>query len=272
MSKELSKNASELLTKIRDKGPLVWNFSNFVSMDIAANALLSIGASPAMAHAKEEAKDFTEICKAISGALTINIGTFDPYWQECALEAAKNASENNVPWVLDPVGAGASGFRNKNVEELIKFKPTILRGNGSEIMAVAGLSGGGKGVDSTSTSNDALDAAMSIAKKNKIIVAVTGAIDYVTDGNVTYAIEGGHEMMTKVTATGCALSCLIGAAIAVGENKLLSTASIIGIYGLAGEMAIKVSKGPGSLRMNLLDNLYNISANDIISNLKIKNV
>ena len=80
MSKELSKNASELLTKIRDKGPLVWNFSNFVSMDIAANALLSIGASPAMAHAKEETKDFTEICKAISGALTINIGTFDPYW------------------------------------------------------------------------------------------------------------------------------------------------------------------------------------------------
>ena len=119
MSKELSKNASELLTKIRDKGPLVWNFSNFVSMDIAANALLSIGASPAMAHAKEEAKDFTEICKAISGALTINIGTFDPYWQECALEAVKNANENNVPWVLDPVGAGASGFRNKNVEQLI---------------------------------------------------------------------------------------------------------------------------------------------------------
>ena len=98
-------------------------------MDIAANALLSIGASPAMAHAKEEAKDFSQICKAINGALTINIGTFDPYWQECALKAAKHANENNIPWVLDPVGAGASGFRNKNVEQLIKFKPTILRGN-----------------------------------------------------------------------------------------------------------------------------------------------
>ena len=272
MSKELSKDASELLTKIRDKGPLVWNFSNFVSMDIAANALLSIGASPAMAHAKEEANDFSQICKAINGALTINLGTFDPYWQECALEAAKHANDNNIPWVLDPVGAGASVFRNKNVEQLIKFKPTILRGNGSEIMAVAGLSGGGKGVDSTSTSNDAVDSAISIAKKNKIIVAVTGAIDYVTDGHVTYAVEGGHEMMTKVTATGCALTCLIGAAIAVGENKLLSTASIIGIYDLAGEMASKVSRGPGSLRMNLLDKLYNISSDEIISNVKIKNV
>ena len=86
MSNQLSQNASELLTDIRKKGPLVWNFSNFVSMDIAANALLSIGASPAMAHAKEEANDFTQICKAINGALTINIGTFDPYWQECALK------------------------------------------------------------------------------------------------------------------------------------------------------------------------------------------
>ena len=272
MSNELSKNASELLTDIRSKVPLVWNFSNFVSMDIAANALLSIGASPAMAHAKEEAKDFSQICKTTIGALTINIGTFDPYWQECALEAAKNANENSVPWVLDPVGTGASSFRNKNVEELMKFKPTILRGNGSEIMTVAGLSGGGKGVDTTSTSNDALDAAISTAKQNKIIVAVTGATDYVTDGKITYSIEGGHEVMTKITATGCALSCLIGAAIAVGEDKLLSTASMIGIYGLAGEMASKISRGPGSLRMNLLDNLYNISSDEIISNVKIKNV
>ena len=272
MSKELSKNASELLTNIRDKGPLVWNFSNFVSMDIAANALLSIGASPAMAHAKEESKDFIEICKAINGALTINIGTFDQYWQECALEAAKHANENNIPWVLDPVGAGASSFRNKNVEELIKFKPTVLRGNGSEIMALAGLSGGGKGVDSTSTSNDALDAAISIAVQNNIIVAITGVIDYVTDGNVTYAINGGHEMMTKITATGCALSCLIGAAITVDGDKAISTASMIGIYGLAGEMASKISQGPGSLRMNLLDKLYNISTDEIISNVKIQNV
>ena len=154
----------------------------------------------------------------------------------------------------------------------MKFKPTILRGNGSEIMAVAGLSGGGKGVDSTSTSNDALDAAISIAHQNNIIVAVTGITDYVTDGSVTYAIEGGHEMMTKVTATGCALSCLIGAAIAVGENKILSAASIIGIYGLAGEIASKISQGPGSLRMKLLDQLYNISTDEIISNVKIKNV
>ena len=272
MSNNLSKNASDLLQSIRQKGPLVWNFSNFVSMDIAANALLAIGASPAMAHAKEEAGDFSQICKAINGALTINIGTFDPYWQECAREAASKANESGVPWVLDPVGAGASAFRNQNVEELMKFKPTVLRGNGSEIMAVSGISGGGKGVDSTSSSNEALDAAKAIAIKNNIIVAITGEIDYVTDGKTTYSISGGHEMMTKVTATGCALSCLIGAAIAIGEDKLLSTACIIGIYGLAGEAASKIASGPGSLRMHLLDNLANITSEDVFKNIQVNNV
>ena len=272
MNKEISIKTANLLEDIRKKAPLIWNFSNFVSMDIAANALLAIGASPAMAHAKEEANDFSQICKAINGALTINIGTFDPYWQECALEASSLANKNSVPWVLDPVGAGASSFRNKNVEELMKFKPTVLRGNGSEIMAVSGIAGGGKGVDSTSSSNEALDAAKSIANENNIIVAITGKTDYVTDGKTTYAITGGHEIMTKVTATGCALSCLIGAAIAVGEDKLLSTASIISIYGLAGEMAAKVTKGPGSLRMHLLDNLANLSASQVSENTNIKNV
>ena len=272
MNKNMSIKAANLLENIRTKAPFVWNFSNFVSMDIAANALLAIGASPAMAHAKEEANDFSQICKAISGALTINIGTFDPYWQECAKEAAKQANDNNVPWVLDPVGAGASQFRNKNVEDLMKLNPTVLRGNGSEIMAVSGISGVGKGVDSTSSSNEALDAANSIAIENKIIVAVTGEIDYVTDGKQTYAISGGHEMMTKVTATGCALTCLIGAAIAVGNDKLLSTASIIGIYGLAGEIANKISSGPGSLRMNLLDNLSNITSKQVLENVIIQNV
>ena len=272
MNKEISIKTANLLEDIRKKAPLIWNFSNFVSMDIAANALLAIGASPAMAHAKEEANDFSQICKAINGALTINIGTFDPYWQECALEASSLANKNSVPWVLDPVGAGASSFRNKNVEELMKYKPTVLRGNGSEIMAVSGITGGGKGVDSTSSSNEALDAAKSIANENNNIVAVTGKTDYVTDGNTTYAITGGHEIMTKVTATGCALSCLIGAAIAVGEDKLLSTASIISIYGLAGEMAAKVTKGPGSLRMHLLDNLANLSASQVLENANIKNV
>jgi len=109
-------------------------------------------------------------------------------------------------------------------------------------------------------------------QENKIIVAVTGETDYVTDGKTTYAVSGGHEMMTKVTATGCALTCLIGAAIAVGEDKLLSTAAMIGIYGLTGKMASKVAKGPGSLRMHLLDNLTNLTKDEVLENINIQNV
>ena len=141
----------ETLTHIRNNTPLIWNISNFVSMDIAANALLAVGASPAMAHAAEEAESFSKICKATNGALTINIGTFDNYWQQCAIKVANEANKLNIPWVLDPVGAGASEFRNKNASELLKIKPTVLRGNASEIISIANNEGEGKGVDSTSS-------------------------------------------------------------------------------------------------------------------------
>ena len=182
-------NPFDLLKEIKTKSPLVWNISNFVSMDIAANMLLAVGASPAMAHALEEAEDFSNICKAINGALTINIGTFDSHWQSCAINVAKQARLNDVPWVLDPVGAGASKFRSKNALELLKHNPTVLRGNASEIISLSGISTTGKGVDSTSSSNEALDAAKLIASNNKTIVAVTGEIDYITSGSKTYTLK-----------------------------------------------------------------------------------
>ena len=206
-------NAGNLLKEIKTKSPLIWNISNFVSMDIAANMLLSIGASPAMAHAIEEAKSFANLSKAINGALTINIGTFDKHWQKCAVKVANEAKFHDIPWVLDPVGAGASEFRSNNAKELLFLKPTVLRGNGSEIISISGISNSGKGVDSTSSSNEALDAAIKISNDNDIIVAITGEVDYVTNGSKVYAIYGGNEMMTKITATGCALTCLIGAAL-----------------------------------------------------------
>ena len=166
-------NSGKLLKEIRANSPLIWNISNFVSMDIAANMLLSIGASPAMAHAIEEAESFANLSKAINGALTINIGTFDKHWQKCAVKVANEAKLHDIPWVLDPVGAGASEFRSNNAKELLFLKPTVLRGNGSEIISISGISNSGKGVDSTSSSNEALDAAMKISNDNDIIVAIT---------------------------------------------------------------------------------------------------
>ena len=262
--------AGNLLTEIRTNVPLVWNISNFVSMDIAANLLLSIGASPAMAHAIEEANSFSNLCKAINGALTINIGTFDMHWQNCALKVATEAKSKKIPWVLDPVGAGASEFRNRNAQELLSLKPTVLKGNGSEIISISGQKNSGKGVDSTSTSNEALDAAIAIAKTNEIIVAVTGKVDYVTDGSIVYGIHGGNEMMTKITATGCALTCLVGAGLTSKQDHLLSTANILGIYSLASDKACKVVKGPGSLRTELIDVMYNLAPEEVEKNIKIE--
>ena len=263
-------NAGNLLKEIKTKSPLVWNISNFVSMDIAANMLLSIGASPVMAHAIEEAKSFANLSKAINGALTINIGTFDQHWQNCAIKIANEAKLHGIPWVLDPVGAGASDFRSKNAKELLSLKPTVLRGNGSEIISISGISNSGKGVDSTSSSNEALDAAIKISNDNDIIVAVTGEVDYVTNGSKVYAIHGGNEMMTKITATGCALTCLVGAGLTSKQDHLLSTANILGIYSLASDKACKVVKGPGSLRTELIDVMYNLAPEEVEKNIKIE--
>ena len=263
-------NAGDLLKEIKTNSPLVWNISNFVSMDIAANMLLAIGASPAMAHALEEAEDFSNICKAIKGALTINIGTFDSHWQNCAIKVAKQARLNDIPWVLDPVGAGASKFRSENSFQLLKHNPTVLRGNASEIISLSGIKSSGKGVDSTSSSNEALEAAKLIANNNKTIVAVTGEIDYVTNGTKVYAVQGGNEMMTKITATGCSLTCLIGAALTSDQDKIEATANMMGIYSVACDIASKKAKGPASLRTELIDALYNLSNNDISKNIRIE--
>ena len=265
-------NPGGILKQIRDNSPLIWNISNFVSMDIAANALLAFGASPAMAHALEEAESFAQICKAINGVLTINIGTFDKNWQECAVKVANEANKANIPWVLDPVGAGASKFRNQNASELLKLKPTVLRGNASEIISIAGNESGGKGVDSTSSSNEALDAAISLAIHHKIVVAVTGEVDYVTDGNETLSVHGGNIMMTKVTATGCALTCLIGAGLSTNQEAITTTANIMGIYSLAAEIACKNCEGPGTLKPNLLDSLYNMTPEYVNENIKISKI
>ncbi len=265
-------NPGETLSQIRKNSPLIWNISNFVSMDIAANALLAFGASPAMAHAIEEAESFSQICKSINGALTINIGTFDKYWQECAIKVANEANKYEIPWVLDPVGAGASQFRNKNASELLKLKPTVLRGNASEIISISNNEEGGKGVDSTSSSNEALDAAKSIASQYQILVAVTGEVDYVTDGTKTLSIHGGNIMMTKVTATGCALTCLIGAGLTTNQERMSSTANVMGIYSLAAEIACNNCEGPGSLKTKFLDTLYNISPKYVNEEIKISKI
>ena len=245
--------------------------TNYVSMDIAANALLAIGASPAMVHAPEEAEDFG----AIAEALVVNIGTLSADWVVGMEASAEVAGRRGRPWVLDPVGVGATAYRNETTRRLLAKNPTIVRGNASEILAaanVAGLHGEAaapKGVDSAHETSAAYAVARALARRQKCVVAATGAVDFVTDGERAVELANGSPLMTKVTALGCALSATIAAFAAVTPDAFLATAAAIGVFGVVGEMAGEAASRPGSFRVAFLDALDAVEDGDIVRRLKV---
>ena len=267
----LATEAGRLLTSLRNSRPLVQAITNFVSMDVAANALLAIGASPAMVHAKEEAADFA----GLAGALVINIGTLDETFIPGMLAAAEAAHRIGCPWVLDPVGAGATRYRDATVAKLLAFKPTIIRGNASEIMAVARVAGvtadvaAPKGVDSAHGTDEARDFAFALAKRQGCIVAATGAVDLITDGERSIRLANGSPLMAKVTALGCALSGIVAAFAAVTPDAYLATAAAVAVYGVVGEMAAEVAPRPGVFHVAFLDTLDAVEEADISRRLKL---
>lgn len=240
------------LRRLREITPLVHNITNYVAMDVSANALLAIGAAPAMVHAVEEVEEFV----SISHALVVNIGTLSPPWVEAMRRAADRAVQMGKPWVLDPVGAGATKYRTQTARELAARRPTVIRGNASEILAVGGGVEGTRGVDSAHGSDDALAAARALASRLGCVVAVTGAVDYVTDGAYTLSVANGDVMMTRVTALGCSASALTGAFLAAHLDPVFASAAALAVIGLAGEIAARDSAGPGTFRQHLLDALY----------------
>lgn len=247
------------------EAPLVHNITNLVAMDLAANVLLAVGASPVMAHARDEVADMV----GLAGALTINIGTLDPDWVEAMHLAVDRARELDKPWILDPVGAGATPYRNRVLKELLAKQPTVIRGNGSEILALKGKAAA-RGVDSANASVEALDAARSLARKTGGIVAVTGAVDYVTDGQRLAAVANGHPLMGRVTATGCALTALVGAAVAVTGEPFDGTLHALAIYGVAGELAALQADGPGTFRAHFLDALHKFDRASLAERLRVE--
>ncbi len=243
-----------LLHAIRERQPVVHNLTNFVVMNSSANALLALGASPAMVHSSDEVEDFV----VLSQALVINIGTlYSEQIAACKL-AAIRAKAAGVPWVLDPVGAGATPYRQAAADALIRLGPSVVRGNGSEILTLAhpARAGRGRGVDSLHGSESALDAARQLAENSGAVIAVTGAVDYVTDGSRVVEIHNGHPLMTRVTGLGCSATAVIGAFLAVESDALAATAAALAVFGLAGELAAERARGPGSLQVELLDTLY----------------
>lgn len=251
-----SASPARQLTSLRRASPLVHNITNHVAMTPIANTLLAIGASPLMAHALEEMQDIV----GIADALCINIGTLSGPWIDAMHLAAHTAHLAGKPWVLDPVGVGASALRQQTCRALLAYQPSVIRGNASEILALAGEASQSRGVDSGDDAREACDratqAAHALARQHDCVVAMTGAVDVVTDGRRMIRITGGHPLMGRVTAMGCALSSVVAAFIAANDASLSATATALACYACAGEHAGRIAAGPGSFVGVFMDTLY----------------
>ncbi len=248
------------LARVREKSPLVHNITNFVVMNNTANALLALGASPVMAHAVEEVKDMVNI----ASALVINMGTLNPQWVDGMLEAGKAATAKSIPVVFDPVGVGATLYRNEVAARILaECKPTFIRGNASEIMALAKENVVTKGVDSSASSDSAIDAAKRLAQETGAVVVISGPEDFITNGQEVLSTQNGSTVMARVTGMGCTATAVLGAFAGVNPNRMEAATHAMAVMGIAGEIAASKSGGPGTLQLHFLDTLYNLDEDNI---------
>ncbi|MDF2232917.1 hydroxyethylthiazole kinase [Albimonas sp. CAU 1670] len=254
------------LAAMRAGAPLVHNITNYVAMNVMANVLLAAGASPAMVHAQEEAPGFA----AIASALSVNIGTLSPAWAEAMEASAAAAVAAGKPWVLDPVAVFASPWRTEVCARLVALKPTAIRGNASEILALSGGTAAGSGVDAGDEVASAEAGARALARSSGAVVAVTGPVDLVTDGERTLRVANGHPLMPKVTALGCSLTGVVAAFLASGDDPLADVAAALAYYGLAGEIAAEGARGPGSFAVAFVDALHAITPGDLDARARIE--
>ncbi|GAA1249832.1 hydroxyethylthiazole kinase [Microbacterium phyllosphaerae] len=259
----LAATAAELLSALRETPPLTHCITNTVVTGFTANVLLALGAAPAMVDIVDEAGLFAGVA---SGVL-INLGTPTPEQREASLEAVAGANAAGTPWVLDPVAIGALPVRTALAHDLVAARPTAIRGNASEILALAGLSAGGRGVDATDTPDAAIDAAVALAVRHGSVVAVSGAVDLITDGHRVVRIANGDELLTRVTGGGCALGAVmaafLGAARTTGTESLVAVAAASLAYTVAAERAAMRASGPGSFAVELLDALASVQPHDL---------
>jgi hydroxyethylthiazole kinase len=252
---------------IREKAPVVHNITNYVVMNSTANALLALGASPVMAHAEVEMEEMV----GIASALVINIGTLSPAWVRSMFRAAGAARTRKIPIILDPVGAGATSYRTRTARELIQaVPPEIIRGNASEIMALLETNAKTKGVDSTASSDAAVEIGRALHEKCGSVICISGETDYIIGPAGIIKTRNGHPLMTRVTGLGCTASALCGAFASVTPDPALAAAEAMAVMGIAGEIAFARSEGPGSFQIHFLDALYRLSAEEIKGALKIE--
>jgi hydroxyethylthiazole kinase len=244
------------LVKIRYRRPLVHQITNYVVMNETANATLALGALPVMAHAIEEVEELA----SIAGALVLNIGTLSKHWIDAMLLAATVANRAGVPVVLDPVGAGATRLRTETAKRILtEAEIAVVRGNAAEVATLTGRQAEIRGVESIGSADSGAELAKVTASTLGCVVAVTGPVDHVSDGERVVAVANGHELLATVTGTGCMASAITGCFLAVAPDRPLEAAAeALVAFGVAGEDAAHGAKGPGTFHVNLYDALYNL--------------
>lgn len=253
------------LTAIRQKGPFIVSITNYVVTNTTANALLALGASPAMTHAPKEVAEMTALCQG----LVVNLGTITDDYLEAIPKAWRAAETHNVPVVLDPVAAGATALRRELTRSLLStYKQTIIRGNASEIMFCNGQAAAAKGPDSLQSTHEAEDAAIALATAKQCTVCVSGEVDFLTDGARSLRLQNGHAMMPLVTGLGCTASAVCATFAGVQADPFLAACHAMAVMGMAGEMAAEKAAGPGTLQLHLYDSLYLMQEADIAGRLK----
>ncbi|MFV0434382.1 MAG: hydroxyethylthiazole kinase [Leucobacter sp.] len=264
----LTEAAAELLAELRRRQPLVHSITNNVVTNFTANALLALGAAPAMVDIVGEAGLFA----GVADGLLVNLGTPTVEQRDAMREAVAGAAEAGTPWVLDPVAIGTLPVRTALAAELVAERPTAVRGNASEILALAGLGAGGRGVDAADTPDAAAEAALALAGGFGCAVAVSGPEDLITDGATVARVANGDALLTRVTGGGCALGSVIAAFLGVrGVRSALE--AVVGahvVYGLAAERAAAQAAGSGTFAAHFLDALGTVSPADVRAGARIR--
>jgi hydroxyethylthiazole kinase len=255
-------SAATDLALIRERKPLVHQITNFVVMNETANATLAIGALPVMAHALQEVEEMA----SVASALVLNIGTLSDEWVEAMIAAGRAANSAGVPVVLDPVGAGATAYRTDASRRLLDvLEIAVLRGNAAEIATLAGQDAEIRGVEAVGGVGGP-ELASEASSLLGPVVAVTGPVDHVSDGQAVNSVANGHELLGTVTGTGCMATAITGCFLGVrGDDPLAAATEALVTFGVAGEDAARVAEGPGSFHVALYDALYHLDSGTLDS-------
>ena len=271
LEKKIREAMARAVDEVHAKNPMAPSITNTVTQDFVANAQLAVGGSAAMLYLADECQDIAKVAPAFY----INMGTALPFYAETLPKTARALQENKTPWVLDPVGIGLSSLRTDILKQFKEFKPSIIRGNASEIIALAKLWAlieniGGKvrGVDSTEKVSSAKTAALELAKFTGGAIAVSGEEDLITDGEQVISCAGGSELFTKITGSGCALGGVMAVYLTVASPFIAAlTASTM--FNLAGTKAAAQAPTPASFKVKFLDNLYELTAEEVSANFRV---